>query len=298
MGDCSAAIDDMGPSRRSPTPTPTCALRWFAIRNDPRKRIAWPQNHDILPKGASRMAPRTYAAAVMIFLSFTIYGQAADFGDVDCSIGSKMKQTTIMCLPRVPRSWIVCTGFPDSRGEGLWKDTGVPCDQPPPRSPAEYRPTTVVLHPPPLAPDAKRVIDQFLGIYFHCTSTSKVGWTGDACAEITQEFIRQAEAANVRYALVAAFENDVAKRTRGDAVGIPLGSELQWTVSFKAGDTGSFSLNQEITGVVEMVAGIWSVRPIIIGGGINMESRTTRKDAVGGAKDLLKEDFNYLLAVH
>ena len=244
------------------------------------------------------MAPHTYAAAAMILLSSTIYGQAANFGDVDCSIGSKMKPRTIICLPRIPRSWIVCTGFPDSRGEGLWKDTGVPCEQPPPRSPAEYRAATVVLHPPPLAPDTKRVIDQFLGIYFHCTSTSKVSWTTDACAEITQEFIRQAEAAKVPYALVAAFETDGAKRTKGDAAGIPLGSELQWTVSFKAEDTGSFSLDQQVTGVVEMVPGIWSVRPVIIGGGINMESRTTRKDTVGAAKDLLKRDFDHLLAVH
>jgi hypothetical protein len=53
-----------------------------------------------------------------------------------------------------------------------------------------------------------------------------------------------------------------------------------------------------MTGIVEMVPGIWSVRPIIIGGGINVEGRTTRKDIVGGAKGLLKEDFNYLLAVH
>jgi hypothetical protein len=156
----------------------------------------------------------------------------------------------------------------------------------------------VVLHPPPLAPDAKRVIDQFRGIYFHCTSTFKVSWTGDACAEITQEFSRQAEAAKVPYALVAPFETIAAKQTKGDAAGIPLGSELQWTVSFKAEDTGNLSLDQQITGVVEMVPGIWAVRPVIIGGGINMESRTTRKDAVGAAKDLLKGDFDYLLAVH
>lgn len=244
------------------------------------------------------MAPRIHAAVVAIFLSSTMYGHAADFGDVECSVGSKMKPKTVMCLPRIPRSWVVCTGFPNSRGEGLWKDTGVPCEQPPPRSPDEYRPATVVLHPPPLAPDAKRIIDQFLGIFFHCVSTTKISWSGDACAEITQDFIRQAQAAKIPYALVAPFETDDAKRTKGDAAGIPLGSELQWTISFKAKDTENFSLDQEMTGIVEMVPGIWSVRPIIIGGGINVEGRTTRKDIVGGAKGLLKEDFNYLLAVH
>ena len=37
------------------------------------------------------MAPRFHAAVVAIFLSFTMSGHAADFGHVECSVGSKMK---------------------------------------------------------------------------------------------------------------------------------------------------------------------------------------------------------------
>jgi hypothetical protein len=244
------------------------------------------------------MSRQTQAFALAIFISSTVCAHAADFGDADCAAGPKMKPKSVMCIPRIPRNWIVCTGVPNAEGEGLWKDTGVPCEQPPPKSPADYRPVTAVRHPPSLAPDAKRVIDQFSGIFFHCSPMATVGWTGDACAEITNEFIRQAKAASLAYALVDVSEPDNAREAKGQAAGIPLGSEMQWTLSFKTADSGELSLQPELTGVIEMVPGIWSAQSVIIGGGIYLEGQATREDAVQAAKQLLKADFDYLLAVH
>jgi hypothetical protein len=180
----------------------------------------------------------------------------------------------------------------------LWKDTGVPCEQPPPRDPAQYRPVAAIPHPPPLAPDAKRVIDQFSGIFFHCTPTPAVDWTGDACAGITEEFALQAKTAGVPYALVDAAESAAAKEAKGGAAGIPPGSEMQWTLTFQTADTGAFSLHPSLTGVVEMLPGIWTPQSVIIGGDINFESQATSEDAVEAAKQLLKADFDYLLAIH
>lgn len=244
------------------------------------------------------MTRQTYITALAIFISSTVCAHAADFGDADCAAGSKMKPKSIMCIPRVPRNWIVCTGVRNAEGEGLWKDTGVPCEQPPPKSPADYRPVTTVRHPPSLAPDAKRVIDQFSGIFFHCSPMATVGWTGDACAEITDEFVRHAKAASLPYALVDASESDDAREAKGQAAGIPLGSEMQWTLTFKTAESGQFSLHPALTGVVEMLPGIWTPQSVIIGGDIYFESQATSEDAVGAAKQLLKADFEYLLAVH
>ncbi len=209
-----------------------------------------------------------------------------------------MKPKSIMCIPRVPRNWIVCSGVANAEGEGLWKDTGVPCEQPPPKDPANYRPVTPIRHPPPLTPDAKRVIDQFSGIFFHCIPMATVSWTGDACAAITEEFVRQAKAASVPYALVGATEPDDAGAAKGQAAGIPLGSEMQWTLTFKTADSGELSLHPALSGVIEMVPGIWTPQPVIIGGDIYFESQATGEDAAKGAGELLKADFDYLLAVH
>jgi hypothetical protein len=244
------------------------------------------------------MALQIQAFALAIFLGSTVWAHAADFGDADCAAGAKMKPKSVMCIPRVPRNWIVCTGIPNAEGQGLWKDTGVPCEQPPPRDPAQYRPVAAVPHPPPLAPDAKRVIDQFSGIFFHCTPTPAVDWTGDACAGITEEFALQAKTAGVPYALVDAAESAAAKEAKGGAAGIPPGSEMQWTLTFQTADTGAFSLHPSLTGVVEMLPGIWTPQSVIIGGDINFESQATSEDAVEAAKQLLKADFDYLLAIH
>ncbi|TPN86480.1 hypothetical protein FJ987_06315 [Mesorhizobium sp. CU2] len=244
------------------------------------------------------MARQKQAFALAIFLGSTVWTYAADFGDADCAAGQKMKPKTVMCIPRVPRNWIVCTGVANTGSEGLWKDTGVPCELPPPKVSADYRPVAPIPHPPPLAPGAKRVIDQFRGIFFHCSSMPSVDWTGDACTEITDEFVRQAKAAGLRYALVGATEPDAAKAAKGHAAGIPLGSEMQWSLSFKTTDGGELSLHPALSGVVEMLPGIWSPQFVIIGGDIHFESEATGDDAEKAAKDLLKTDFDYLLAVH
>lgn len=244
------------------------------------------------------MVQQACLVALALMIGSTTCVQAADFGDVDCPAGAKMKPKSIMCIPREPRNWIVCTGIANSEGEGLWKDTGVPCEQPPPRSPAEYRPVTAISHPPSLAPDAKRVMDQFRGIFFHCTSIAVVSWTSDACAEITQDFIQQTRAAGLPYAIVDAAETQDAQQSEGQAAGIPPGSELQWMMSFRMADNGEISLHPDLHGIVELVPGIWSLRPIIIGGDITMESGATSKDATSAAKDLLKADLEYLMATH
>ena len=249
--------------------------------------------------GMEAATMRVYAAALAMLFSAVVAARADDYGQAQCPSADARKWSpkATLCLPRTPRTWIVCTGFPTPAGDGQWKDTGVPCEAPPPRSPADYRPAAIVRHPPP-APNAKRVIDQFLGIYFHCTPTAKVSWTGEACGEISQEFARQAEAAKIAHVYIAAFESDDVKQAKGAAAGIPLGSEVQWTLTFKVDEAGELSLHPQMTGVVEMFPGIWSARPIIIGGDIGMESRATKADAVGAAKDLIKGDLDYLLASH
>ncbi|MDX8460017.1 hypothetical protein [Mesorhizobium humile] len=65
------------------------------------------------------MARQTQAFALAIFLGSAAFAHAADSGDAGCAAGPKMKPKSVMCLPRAPRNWIVCSGVPNAQGEGL-----------------------------------------------------------------------------------------------------------------------------------------------------------------------------------
>ena len=241
------------------------------------------------------MAIKWAGASAVILATISAAADAADYGDLQCQMGSRKSAVrTTMCIG-TPSNWITCSGFPRPDGDGgLWKDTGVPCGEKPPRSPADFRPVPPPLHPPP-SPDAKRIIDRFRGIFFICTPDGYANWTVQACAEITKEWVRQAEAAREPYALVEVADDAAAMRKKGEAAGIPAGSEIQWAVSFKRSENGAVSLHPAMTGVFEVVPGIFTNRSIIIGGDIYMDAnRAKPASALEAAKGLFEAHFKYL----
>lgn len=214
-----------------------------------------------------------------------------------CPLGTQtQKAGGLICVPREPRNWVVCSGITDSRGATLWKDTGVPCDRPPPRSPAEYQPVTEIPHPPHPPPDSKRVIDLFRGLWFVCHPAIVARWTTEACAQITREWVRQAEAGKARYIALSTSDTVEVAHQKGEAAGIPFGSELQWGMTFKAQENGDVYIRPTLTGVVEVVPGIYTRRAIIVGSDINMDARQARTaNAVDAAKALSEGWFRFLL---
>lgn len=221
----------------------------------------------------------------------------AEDGELPCEMGTqKWDAKTAVCVPRHPSNWVGCTGLPWSGKGGQWKETGIPCSNPPPNSTAEYVDTTEVPHPPPPAADAKRVIDLFRGVLFVCVPEPKIDWTPGACTQIVNEWKRQADATNLRNAVLDIGSDEAAKQKKGGEVGIPPGGAVEWKLWFNAGHNGVVSLKEEMTGVFEVLPGIYGRKPFLVGGELEMRPDEAKPTvALAGAKREIEEKFQFLL---
>ena len=219
----------------------------------------------------------------------------ADDGSLPCEMGTqKWDAKTAVCVPRQPANWVGCTGLPWSGKGGQWKETGIPCSKPPPNGTADYLDTTEVPHPPPAA-DAKRVIDLFRGILFVCVPEYKVDWTVEACAQIEKEWKRQANATNLPNAVLDVGSDEAAKRKKADEVGVPPGGAVEWRLWFVAGHN-VVTLKEEMTGVLEVLPGIYGRKAILVGGALDIRPDEAKPAfALAGAKREIETNFRFLL---
>jgi len=220
----------------------------------------------------------------------------AEEGTLPCEMGTqKWDPNTAVCVPRQPSNWVGCTGLPWSGKGGQWKETGISCSQPPPKGTPEYADTAEVPHPPPPAADAKRVIDLFRGVLFTCVPEYKIDWTIEACAEIEKEWKRQANATNLPNAVFDAGSSEAAKQKKADEVGVQPGGAVEWKLWFAAGHT-VVSLKEEMTGVLEVLPGIYGRKAFLVGGELEMRPDEAKPAfALAGAKREIADKFQFLL---
>jgi hypothetical protein len=235
-------------------------------------------------------------ALVALFILGPAGIAGAEEGTLPCPMGTQhWDPKTVMCLPRQPRNWVGCTGLAGSGEGGRWSETGISCDKPAPQTPAEYVDTTEVPHPKP-APEAKRVIDLFGGVLFVCVPDSKVEWTPAVCGKIEAEWKRQANAANLTSAIYDPGSDDAAKQKKADGVGIAPGAAVEWRMWFTGRQSGGVELENQMTGVLEMLPGIWGRRAIFIGGGFDMRADEAKPSAaVDAASQAIEANFKFLL---
>ncbi len=169
-----------------------------------------------------------------------------------------------VCIPSARNTWLVCTDAPAPSGGGAWKDTGVPCSQAQPKSPADYRAVPEGPHPstPPAA--GKRVIDGFRGIVFRCLPSTHLSWSADACARTTAEMVNAAKSAGVSVVVVDTLDDAAAKAKKAEAAGLKLDEAIDWTVLLRATDSGGAIFKQDVNGVMEVVPGIYDRRPLLL----------------------------------
>jgi hypothetical protein len=220
----------------------------------------------------------------------------AEDGGLPCEMGTqKWDPKTAVCVPRQPPNWVGCTGLPWSGKGGQWKETGIPCSNPPPNGTADYLDTTEVPHPPPPAADAKRVIDLFRGVLFVCVPEPKIDWTPEACTQIVKEWKRQANATNLPNAVLDIGSDAAAKQKKADEVGIPPGGAVEWRLWFAAG-RNVVSLKEEMSGVLEVLPGIYGRKTILVGGELEMRPDEAKPAfALAGAKREIEAQFQFLL---
>ena len=240
---------------------------------------------------------RIRCAALCAAAAITVSTLArAEEGSLPCEMGTqKWDAKTAVCVPRQPSNWVGCTGLPWSGKGGQWKETGIPCSKPPPTSTAEYADTAEVPHPPPPAPDAKRVIDLFRGVLFVCVPEPKIDWTPEACAQIVKEWKRQANATNLPNAVLDIGSDEAAKQKQAGEVGIPPGGAVEWKFWFAAGHT-VVTLKEEMTGVLEVLPGIYGRKAILVGGALDIRPDEAKPAfALAGAKREIEDKFKFLL---
>ena len=90
--------------------------------------------------GPSMSGARILYAALCAAAAIAVADLArAEEGSLACEMGTqKWDPNTAVCVPRQPSNWVGCTGLPWSGKGGQWKETGIPCSKPPPKSAAEY----------------------------------------------------------------------------------------------------------------------------------------------------------------
>ena len=242
-------------------------------------------------------SPRILWAALCLAAGVSIANVArAEDGTLPCEMGTqKWDPNTAVCVPRHPANWVGCTGLPWSGKGGQWKETGISCSQPPPKGAAEYVDTTEVPHPPPPAADAKRVIDLFRGVLFTCAPEPTIGWTTDACAQIEKEWKRQADATNLPNAVLDLGGDEAAKQKKAESAGIAPGGAVEWKLWFAAGHT-VVTLKEQMTGVLEVLPGIYGRKAILVGGELEMRPDEAKPAfALAGAKREIADKFQFLL---
>src|SRR5579862_5006242 len=205
------------------------------------------------------------------------WAAAASAAESACRVIGTMKFDVgkTVCIPSARDTWLVCTAASAPSGGGAWKDTGVPCNQAQPKSPADYRVVPDGPHPSAPPVEGKRVIDMFRGIVFRCLPSTHLSWSGDACARITGELV------------------DAAKAKKAEAAGLKLDEAIDWAVLLRATDTGGAIFKQDINGVIEVVPGIYDRRPLLLASDAYLNPAGVEQ-ALAEAKTDFAGDFQYL----
>jgi hypothetical protein len=197
-----------------------------------------------------------------------------------------------VCILTASSNWLVCTDATARSGGGAWKDTGVPCKERQPQSPADYRPVPEGPHAVAPLAQAKHLIDLYRGIVFQCRPSKYFSWSPDACTRITAEFVSEAKAANITVVVVDAADDDAAKAKKAEAAGMKLDEAVDWAVKLGATDTGSATYEEEINGVLEVVPGIYNWRPLLIASGTYLHPATAAQ-ALAEAKTDFPAELKY-----
>jgi hypothetical protein len=220
---------------------------------------------------------------------------AASAAETACRVVGTMKFEVgkTVCIPSARDTWLVCTDVSTRPGGGAWKDTGVPCNQTQPKSPADYRAVPEGPHPTATPVEAKRVIDMFRGIVFRCLPSTHLSWSADACARITAELVNAAKSAGVSVVVIDALDDEAAKAKKAEAEGLKLDDAIDWVVLLRATDTGGAIFKQDINGVTEVVSGIYDRRPLLLASDAYLQPATAEQ-ALAEAKTDFAGDFQYL----
>jgi hypothetical protein len=216
-------------------------------------------------------------------------GYAANAGaaETECRVlGTTTFEVGKTVCMSVRDTWLVCTGDTAETGGGSWKDTGVPCKEPQPQSPADYRPMPAEPQPAPHPNEVKRVIDLFRGVLFRCWPSANLSWSPDACDKITAEFASEAKAAGIVIVVLDPTDDAAAKARKAEAAGFKLDEAMVWSVRLQATDTGDAVLSQEINGVMEVVPGIYNWRSLML-----VSDAYLRPATAGQALAEVKADF-------
>jgi hypothetical protein len=208
----------------------------------------------------------TRGIGCVLLLIIAGWAMAASAGETTCRVVGTMTFPVgqKMCIDSASDNWLACTDATAPSGGGAWHDTGVPCKEPLPKSPADYRP--VPAGPQPATPPAevKRVMDLFRGIAFRCYPHPRVDWSSDACSAITAEFVDETKAASILTVVVDPTSDDAAKRTQTEAAGLSFDQAIDWHMRFTPTDAGSVVMETSITGVQEVIPGIYDWRPLML----------------------------------
>ncbi|HVH78138.1 MAG TPA: hypothetical protein VM782_02010, partial [Stellaceae bacterium] len=198
-----------------------------------------------------------------------------------------------VCIVTARDTWLICTDATAPTGGGAWKDTGVPCKEPQPKGPADYRPVPEGPHPTTPPVTVKRVVDMFRGIVFRCMPSAHISWSTDACTRITAEFTSQAKAASVTVVILDAADDDAAKAQKVEAAGLRLDEAIDWVVKLGATTTDGAYLKEDVDGVLEVVPGIYNRKPVVLIPDADLDPATAAQ-ALGEAKADFSGAFEYL----
>ena len=233
--------------------------------------------------------------ALGVWLFALGWAAAASAAQTECRVIGTMKFGVgkTVCIPTVRDTWLVCTEASAPSGGGAWKDTGVPCNQAQPKTPADYRALPEGPHRSAPPVEGKRVIDMFRGIVFRCLPSTHLSWSADACARITAELVNAAKSVGVSVVVVDALDDEAAKAKKAEAAGLKLDEAIDWAVLLRATDAGEAIFAQDIKGVMEVLPGIYDRRPLLLVSDAYLHPGTAEQ-ALAEAKTDFAGDFQYL----
>jgi hypothetical protein len=238
----------------------------------------------------------TRRLSLCVFLLTAGWIAAASAAESACRVVGTMKFDVgkTVCIPTARGTWLVCTDASAPSGGGAWKDTGVPCNQAQPTGPADYRAVPEGPHPSAPPVDGKRIIDMFRGIVFRCLPSTHLAWSAQACARITAELVNAAKSAGVSVIVVDALDDEAARKKKAEVAGLKFDEAIDWAVLLRATDTGGAVFKQDITGVMEVVPGIYDRRPLLLASDAYLNPATAEQ-ALAEAKTDFAGDFQYLI---
>jgi hypothetical protein len=229
-----------------------------------------------------------------VFLLALGWAGAAGAAETSCRVlgTTKFDVGKTVCILSTGTTWLVCTDVTARSGGGAWKDTGVPCKEPQPKTPADYRPVPEAPHPVAPLTTVKRLIDLYRGIVFQCRPSKYLSWSPGACTRIAEEFVGDAKAEGITVVVIDAADDDDAKAKKAEAAGMRLDEAVDWVVKLGATDAGTATFEEEINGVLEVVPGIYNWRPLLIASGAYLHP-STADQALAEAKTDLPAEIKY-----